>query len=237
MGLRVIINYEEDIDKLINSYTEFRFFKNFNIIESDTIRWNKSGSVSYDIQAMFIGKTGYGKSSTLNAIVGQNVFNTDDVCSCTKELYSAEYLINSQRQYYFSLCDMPGIGESNDMDSQYYEWYRDMLKKAHCVVYVLRADQRDFSLDKSLFEYMFKDTNERKKVVVGLNFADKVEPINRNDNLNLSFQQLENINKKMIDVSKILNIDKNKIIPYSASTKYNLTLLVSNIAKIIKSNQ
>lgn len=236
MGLSVQINYQTKIKELSSRYKELNFLDGITLQESNSISWNRNGTTTYDLQVIFIGKTGYGKSSTLNSIIGKNVFETSDVEACTKALYSAEYHMNDYKPYYFSLCDLPGVGESKEADKQYYEWYRDILLKSHCVVYILRADQRDFAIDEILFKEMFKNNEEKKKVIIALNFADKVEPINRNKEFLLTSQQIENINRKVDTISRLFGMSKDNIIYYSAAENFNINNLISKVSKVIRRN-
>lgn len=68
---------------------------------------------------MFIGKTGYEKSTTLNTLVGKQVFDTDDVNVCTKDLYNSMYRINTSNPSFFVISDLSGVGESNYADNHY----------------------------------------------------------------------------------------------------------------------
>lgn len=80
MGLTVHTRYSAEIDELCNRHNCFSYLKNstFSINESNSWTMNSShwGYVDeyiHELQVMFIGKTGYGKSTTLNKIVGKNV--------------------------------------------------------------------------------------------------------------------------------------------------------------------
>ncbi len=228
MSLNVIINYNSEINELCSMYPVFNFLKSTRLHESEDIKWNISGIESYDAQVMFIGKTGYGKSTTLNKIIGKDLFETSDTSSCTKQLFSAEYKLNNNQ--YFSFNDLPGVGESKLADTQYYEWYKGMLDKSYCVVYLLRADQRDYTVDQVLFKEMFKNLNERKKVIVALNFADKIEPINRTSELTTA--QLANLNKKVEEVKKLFEVKE--VIYYSAALGLNIDILTEKIASVVR---
>lgn len=237
MDLTVHINYSNEINDLINKHSSFGFLKYRSIPKEEANEWymtndtwNLDDEQVYISQVMFIGKTGYGKSTTLNKIVGKDVFESSDVEVCTKDLYSAIYRIRDNE--FLSLSDLPGIGESNYADNHYYDWYRDMLEKSQCVVYVLRADQRDFAVDQILFESMFKSTEQRKKVILALNYADKIEPLNRKTSL--SEQQIKNLDKKIRDVANIFNVSCDNILYYSATDRININLLVNKICEKLK---
>lgn len=234
MELSISIKYETQIDELTQDYPGLSFLKKIKLNEDNSIAWQRTVGLSYDIQVIFIGKTGYGKSSTLNAIVGKQIFETSDIKSCTKQLHSAEYRLHNTKPYYFSLCDLPGVGESIEADKQYLDWYRGILQKSNCVVYVLRADQRDFSVDEQIFKELFNTPYARGKVVLALNYADKVEPINRAYPFSPSELQIKNLKEKVNSISKLFEVAKENIIYYSAAEKYNVDGMVNRIAQVIK---
>lgn len=201
MGVTVHINHEAEINEWIKRYPCFAFLKNAKFPQDENHRWTVNDShwnyidqTTYELQVMFIGKTGYGKSTTLNKLVGLDVFQTSDVSVCTKDLYNSMYRIDSQIPSFFTISDLPGIGESNYADNHYYDWYKEMLMYSQVVVYLLRADQRDFAVDEILFNNMFTNHKEKSKVILALNYADKVEPINRRQGL--SPEQRNNLEKK-----------------------------------------
>lgn len=241
MGVEVYIQYEAEIDELINRYPCFAYLKNTRVPQDDIHRWTISAShwgyedkTAYELQVMFIGKTGYGKSTSLNRLVGTHAFETSDISACTKELYTGMYRINPDSPSFLSISDLPGIGESDNADKQYYEWYKEMLSYSQVVVYLLRADQRDFAIDEVLFKNMFKNASEREKVILALNHADKVEPINRKEGL--SPEQLESLGKKIDEISHIFDFPKADILYFSASDGINFKKLVEKIAEKLKNN-
>lgn len=240
MGINVHINYEAEIDEWISRNPEFSFLKNISVPQDSCHGWRTNHSRlgyvdknTWALQVMFIGKTGYGKSTTLNRLVGKNVFETSEVSACTKDLYNSKYLIDPKIPSFFNIVDLPGIGESNYADTHYYDWYREMLVYSDIAVYVLRADQRDFALDEVLFKSMFSDEEKKNKVLMALNFADKVEPINRT--YTLSQAQLNNIDKKIFEVSRIFGIPEQDIVYYSAKDGTNFDALVKRIASKLQS--
>ena len=238
MGVTVHINHEAEIDEIVSRFPCLSILKNIKIskdskhtwITNDSY-WNYTNKTTYGIQVMFIGKTGYGKSTTLNKIVGQNVFETSDVSVCTKDLYNSMYRINTSDPAFFVVSDLPGVGESNYADDHYYKWYQEMLEYSDVVVYLLRADQRDFAVDEMIFNNLFQN-DDKSKVIIALNYADKVEPINRKSGL--TQEQINSLNRKIDDVSRIFNTSKENILYYSATDGINFELLVQKISKKIK---
>ena len=214
MELTVHIKHRAEIQELISNHPCFSIIKDVKVPQDSSHKWNTncdfwsySDKTTYSIQVMFIGKTGYGKSTTLNRIVGEKVFETNAVSACTKDLYTAMYRVDPYIPTFLKFSDLPGVGESNYADDHYYEWYRDMLEKSDVVVYVLRADQRDFAIDEMVFSNLFQDDN-KNKVILALNYADKVEPINRGTGL--SDEQLKSLARKVDDVSRIFGVSKKK---------------------------
>jgi len=231
--LNVNIVHKSTIDKFVRIRSNFSFLKNFNIPEDDSILWNMEGNECHCIQAIFIGKTGYGKSTTLNKICKQELFKTDDINSCTKTLFSAEYKIHNYKNYYFSLCDLPGIGESISTDKVYLKYYAEMIKKSHCVIYVMRADQRDYSKDLEVLKPMLETDIHKEKIILAVNFIDKIEPVSRLSPFKPNEHQVVNIEKKLSAIHKIFNIPKTNIVFYSASEEYNINKIVKKIADIL----
>lgn len=227
MSLEVMVKGIYPIEDLIKRFPAVKSLRDISLKKCDDIRWNFDNNDIYELQVMFIGKTGYGKSSTINFITGENILKTSDIQACTKSLYSVEYRLPGDNEF-FSLNDLPGIGESAQADKAYYEWYRDMLSRSCCVVYVLRADQRDFSIDEILFKEMFQTSAERKKVILAINFADKVEPINRKGEI--TQEQIQNLQFKANILKKTFDIEN--IVYYSAECGFHLDLLVEKIVMV-----
>lgn len=234
MGLYVNILKEDNIENLIKENNSFNFLKGIDVKHNQKNRWTLNGKEAHCLQVIFIGKTGYGKSTTINKIIGHNIFETDDIKSCTKDLYSIEYKLKQSDPYYFSIGDLPGVGEAIEADKKYIKWYQDFLEKTHAVVYLVRADQRDFSIDLALFQRLFNTEDKKRNVILGLNYVDKIEPINRTTPFKLSEAQSTNINRKKIDISKLFGVKEEKIIDFSAAENYNIDKLTNIIAYNIK---
>ena len=195
------VRYEDDINILGDKYS---FLKNVNPNSSIFKSWRYKGGHTKGyierktINIIFIGQTGYGKSSLLNQLLGLDIFDTDDVKSCTKTLQCADYFLHhkfiaDKKAYVLSFIDLPGIGENDKSDYTYLQWYKEYIEDAAIVIYLFRADKRDYAQDEFFFNNVFnKDATD--KLVCLLSQADKIEPLNRNSIL--SRDQLFNIEKK-----------------------------------------
>ena len=127
---------------------------------------------SYNI--CFLGTTGYGKSSLINALFGTN-FQTKPLESCTKELYSVA-ILSDKIEGYDSICvyDTPGIGEFSS-NEPYQRYYNHVASIADCIVLVLtlqRLDSEPQLLLKSIKPFL-KKSNVRFLIV--LNHIDSQE--------------------------------------------------------------
>jgi small GTP-binding protein len=228
--------YAGNLDELIVLNRDFEFLKRVTIPKNKKYEWKIGDKTVQDIQVMFIGKTGYGKSTTLNKLCGKRLFETDDVRSCTKILQEARYKIHAESTdcNYFSFCDLPGVGESETSDTVYCNQYRQMIRKSHCVVYLLNIDKRDLAIDEKVIgEVLRKYDATLHKVLFAINQVDKVEPLSRTRPFVPTTSQWKTISAIMQKFSERLKLNPNKLVFYSALEGYNLGKLLSNILTIV----
>lgn len=232
MSLNVTVLKEVSHVALIERHADFGFLseKSFNI--DDKFKWNRDDKITHDLHIIFIGKTGYGKSTTINKIIGENIFETSDIAACTSDLYTIDYYLNQQKEKYICFADLPGVGENLKKDKQYKKWYKSFIKKSIIVVYLLRADQRDYSIDLDIYNELLRNSDVR--IIIGLNYCDKIEPLNRNNPFEPSSQQYENIKTKIDSIANIFDVCRNEIVPYSADCEWNVHLLVKTLAGVVK---
>lgn len=199
------MKYEDEITALGHKYNFLNSADVHNRAFSD---WHYSfehpkGYV--DIKALniiFIGQTGYGKSSLLNTLLGNNIFETSDYEACTKSLQSADYFLHLKNMayktaYILSFVDLPGIGENDKSDNQYLQWYQSYIEEAAVVVYLFRADKRDHAQDEFFFNHVFNKAASGKLLCL-LSQADKIEPMSRATHL--SAEQCENLERKKKEI-------------------------------------
>ncbi|WP_353258594.1 GTPase family protein [Prochlorothrix hollandica] len=224
------------IDEISSRYKAFSKLTQAKIQQTSRLEWKnkRHGTISYHAQVSFFGKSGYGKSSTVNAFFGNSILKTSDVSACTRECQSLDFQISPD--CYLSLADFPGIGESEYRDKEYLEMYAEYLKYSTVVVYVVRADTRDYSIDDTAYRKVFPTYIDKKKVIFALNCCDKIEPINRSYSSEPTQEQLRNIEKKVDTINSIF-IPYNKIISYSAETGWNMNELADAMVSVLSSSQ
>lgn len=232
MTLIVKIRHEAPVEELIRRFPSFFPLRHVRIEAQDHRRWcrNDGASHSHDAQVVFLGKSGYGKSSIINAMVGGKPMGTSDVAACTRVVQSVEYQLRTG--HYLSFVDLPGLGESQVRDDEYLELYRNILRKSDVAVYLLRADSRDFSIDQRAIDELFQQNGQREKVIIVINGCDKIEPIHRQGGRKPTPLQQENIKRKIGDLRTVFPRIEH-IVPCSAETGWNLEMLAQAIMRIL----
>jgi uncharacterized protein len=177
----------------------------------------------------FIGRTGVGKSSTLNALFNTNleIHHTRPMTKKPTEIV-VEQLNNSSGR--FSFFDMPGIGEGIQKDKEYIEQYRKVLADCELAVWVVTDDSRDLGSDEE-FIRSFLDAKEiglTSRLVIGINKVDRIHPMNWDYRFNIPSEEQEYyINERILFVKERLEhicpgLSKDHIVAYSAKQHYRL---------------
>lgn len=130
-----------------------------------------------DPKIAFIGFSGVGKSSTLNALfnAGQEISHVKACTQDEKEIYG------DYSQYFGSkgsvrVWDMPGIGEDIIADKKHMETYKKVIPNVDVVVWTIQADYRAMTPMQntilSLKEQIGPDFI--KKLMFAINKADTI---------------------------------------------------------------
>jgi predicted GTPase len=219
-ALSISIARNANIAALVAERPGLALLQRLHIESSPRRRWQRDDHITHDLQISLMGKTGYGKSTFANAFCGQKLLGTSAVSACTRTAQSYEFAINPGN--YLSVVDLPGMGESTERDSEYRQLYRDMIGKTDVILYLLRADQRDYSIDEQVFAHLFQTPEVRRKTLIILNGCDKIEPLQRQQTTQPSPEQQASIQAKIQSLRAIVPHHA-PIIPCSAETGWNLS--------------
>ena len=130
---------------------------------------------------------------------------------------------------YCSFADLPGLGENWALDLEYYPLYRDTLHCAQVVLYFVRANQRDYSVDQRAFTELVQASGATSKVILVLNAVDKIEPLNRASPFFLRRQQNVALAEKIDVLRGVFGVPESSIIPGAGTEGLNLEALASAI--------
>jgi len=228
--LRCVIKAERSIDDLASVRAGFSVLPDYLPHKARATAWNRKHGVSHDLMVVALGKTGYGKSTTLNKLLQEDAFETSDISGCTRKLQSIEYrFVGDGGQYFCSFADLPGLGERTELDAEYYSLYRRTLANAHVVLYFVRPDQRDYSVDHRAFNELVAGANASDKVILVINAIDKIEPLNRSLPFVPSPEQHRALDQKVALLSRMFLVDRSSIVAVSGSEDYNLDELARMI--------
>ena len=193
------------------------------------------------------GKTGCGKTSTINALWGTSLA-TNRTASCTK--FPAVMHIEDEhngKKVSLNLVDLPGIAESMEANSLYRYFYYKYINKASLVLCLTQADRRAYKQDQLFYTDLIANNilRQDQQVVLGINQAD------------LLFKSTENLdgidlhtisNDDEIIVSKINdfynnifslvfesfdNVTQDSVAIYSVYQKWNLETLKNKLYSLI----
>lgn len=184
-----------------------------------------------------IGLSGVGKSSTVNAMFGSKrtvsstVRGTTRFSSSTFEVVSHR-MEGASLKCTFRIYDAPGLGEDKSLDENYLARYREHLPKCDIALWVLAARNRALALDQ---EYLERLSKVLPHLVIGINQADLVDPLDWNEAINMpSKAQSEAIKAIEADRhAKLSRFAKGECasVTYSAKKYYNLQALFAACVK------
>ena len=106
-----------------------------------------------------MGQTGVGKSSLINALFDTDL-KVDPVRPATKKIEPIEKKTNGHTLIFY---DMPGIGESDQIDSTLLEDYRRHLRDSDVVLWAIHADTRSTALDARTLQHLLEGIAPEEK--------------------------------------------------------------------------
>ncbi|HDF8568931.1 TPA: GTPase family protein [Enterobacter hormaechei subsp. hoffmannii] len=174
-----------------------------------------------------MGKTGSGKSSLCNALFQGEVTPVSDVNACTRDVLRLRL---SSGEHNLILVDLPGVGESEQRDKEYESLYRRILPGLDLILWVIKADDRAFSVDERFYKRVMTDHQQRTLFI--LNQADKIEPSHEwyvTGNAP-SLNQSVNIEAKLESIRQLFS-PHHPVCAVSARTEWNLPSMVETMMR------
>lgn len=143
-----------------------RHLRRYPIALRQLLLWELNQLVTYEPVIGIMGKTGVGKSSLCNALFRSEVCAVNAVTACTRQAQRMRLRFWS---HYLTLMDLPGVGESVTRDDEYRELYRELMPQLDMVLWVLKADDRAFSVEEQFYQAVFAQyTDQLPPVLWGL---------------------------------------------------------------------
>lgn len=179
------------------------------------------------LSILIIGGTGVGKSSTINAIYGENRVKVgSNPNPQTQEIEQCQISKN------LTLYDSPGLGEGSEKDKQHMEKIHKLLTdtdengnaKIDLALVIIDATVKGLGQEYETIKYLLKTLGDSKRILIGLNKCDCAVSerfFNRKDN-KLGEQQEKFLQEKVADLlmrikaDTELSLGKNDIVYYSA---------------------
>lgn len=145
------------------------------------------GKLLKDYKIAFMGQTGRGKSSLINALFGTQ-YTTNSVVECTTYINAATIINQDSRIPYeaITIMDTPGIGASLKKDVFYRPYYLHVLDSADCIVWLTNMERTDYA-DQTFFRDYKNEFKKNVRLVVCINHIDKFTP----QNIPTEFQGME----------------------------------------------
>ena len=195
LGLKLDIknrltNIENDIDEIIDQSKSSTYLKN-------------------GINVALVGKTNVGKSSVMNALLGENRAIVTNIQGTTRDSISESFVYGGVK---INIIDTAGIRETEDVvENIGIEKSKQNLKTADIVLFVLDGSEKETAEDKQI-EKLIGD----KLHITLINKTDKKRVVGKKENeIEISALENKNINKikqTILDLVIAEKVDFNSLV-------------------------
>lgn len=227
------LNVYEGIKNVCTNFIQQRSISN-DVLKSIKPAIKKITKKTERFKVGVFGETGAGKSTLCNTMLGQDVMRVSDITAVTR---TTQRVVFNLGHYELELIDCPGIGESVEEDKRISGIYTPLFKEVDFILWVLRADVRNYSCDQSFIEEIKQlDLDENKKFFIILNMVDRLgDMVEWNEEENRpNKNQLYLIDRKIMYVSGLFRIPPNRIMAMSGLRGYNVEYGLKEVINEIK---
>lgn len=207
--LEVGMDYPDEVEELNLKLDIKNRLK--EIFDENEILLKNSQNATYlknGINVALVGKTNVGKSSVMNALLGQDRAIVTDIRGTTRDSITESFLYNGIK---INLVDTAGIRKTNDIvESIGIEKSYESINKADLILFVLDGSELFDDEDKQIF-----DAVKDKKYLVVVNKADKQRKADKFENeieiSALKNQNIESLKQKIFDMILSEQFDINSL--------------------------
>ena len=210
--IEVSIDYPDEteefttINKVVNSCASAKDEIEKLIVTKKSGKMLKSG-----VKTMIVGKPNVGKSSILNAILGEERSIVTNIAGTTRDAVSETFVVGSIK---FCLLDTAGIRETEDIIEQLgVKRAKQSIEEADLVLFVLDAGREFDAEDEKIFKLV-----ENKNTILVVNKSDLKKEISVENVYNKwnkkkicvsssCTEDIEKLKTMMVEVSKYTSID------------------------------
>ncbi len=193
---------------------------------------------------VFFGKTGAGKSSTLNKMFNLKLA-TDAAVACTKipePIIISQIAHNNAFFEQVRVVDMPGIGESVKSDEIYMPFYEHWIPLADSLVWVTQADTRAYKRDEIFLKTLNPLFHSPLFLTIALNKIDCLGVDEGEFGFDMNLCQPSEAQKKLIPekvkhiysifseaIAGRISFEETDILPYSAFYNWEIQSLTTRV--------
>ena len=208
--LAVTVDYPEYDDESIEKEQTKQDIKEIkNQIEKLLANSEYGKQLKTGVKIALVGKPNVGKSSIMNALLGENRVIVTDIKGTTRDSITESFLYNGIK---INLIDTAGIRETEDVvESIGIEKSKESLANADIVLFVLDGSEKENQEDKEI-ETMLAG----KKIITIINKIDKKRLVGHKENeievSALTNKNITNLKQKIVDMVIEQNIDTNALV-------------------------
>ncbi len=204
------LDYPDEIDELGLTLNIKDRLKKIQQTNAEILQQSKSATyLKNGINVALVGKTNVGKSSLMNALLGENRAIVTDIQGTTRDSICESLIYNGIK---INLIDTAGIRETEDVvESIGIERSKQNLQQADLVLFVLDGSEKESDEDKQI-ENLLKN----KKYITIINKTDKCRVIGKKKNeieiSALTNKNISTLKQKIVDMVIEQEIDFNSLI-------------------------
>lgn len=166
------------------------------------------------------GRTGWGKSSTVNSLLDRELCPVNDDEPQTAEVTGHDFEMNGVKGTVF---DTPGFCDGTGNDQQYIEMIRSKVRTPHAMLYVSRLDETRPEDDRQVIKIISEALGNSiwENTVIVFTFANNVKASDYQRKLNTRKQKIQELIKQEIIKSHI----------YDSTIAYNIPAVAIDNSK------